>query len=98
MRQEPELGAQHAHERVVAALDEGHGRTEQREAGDALRRPQAELERDPAAERVADDVGALDAERVHASRHGLGEPARVVGRGRGLEDEPKPGRSRAWTR
>ena len=67
-------------------------------AADALGRAQGDLDRDAAAHRVADEVGAVDVERVHQVDDGLGEPARGVGREAGLDEEPKPGRSIAWTR
>ena len=80
----PELRAQQAHDRVIAALDERHRGTQQAQARDALGMPQPDLERDAAAERVADDVRALDAQGVHDAGDACGEEARVVGRSRGL--------------
>ena len=41
-----------------------HGRVEQHDPIHPLRMPRSELERQPSAEAVADDVGALDMERV----------------------------------
>ena len=49
------------------------------EARDPLGLAQADLERDPAAHRVADQVGAVDRQRVHEARDAIGEPGGVVG-------------------
>ena len=59
----------------------GHSNPQRR---DALRVAQAQLDRDPSAHRVAHHVRAVDVQRVHRRQHGVGEPARRVGRGRGL--------------
>ena len=72
----PNSGRRSAHDRVAAALDEGDGRTQQRERrrrARARRRPTSSA--DAAAHRVADEVGALDAQRVHHVDDRLGEPA-----------------------
>ena len=61
-------------------LHEGDGGTQQREALHAVGRAQADLDRDAPAHRVADEVRALDAQRVHHVDDGVGEPARRVGR------------------
>ena len=47
-------------------------------------RCEADLDRHPPAHAVADEVGALDPERVHRADDGVGEVARAVGRRRGL--------------
>ena len=67
-----------------------------RRRGRGARMP--ELERHAAAHRVADDVRAVDAHRVHRADHRAGEEGGVVGRRGGLLEPPKPGKSSAWTR
>src|SRR3954466_13650938 len=84
VREQPELGTQQAHDRVPVALDEGHGGGEQGQAGDALGRAQAHLDRHAAAHRVADQVGAPDLQGVHHLDRGVGEPAGRVRAGEGL--------------
>ncbi len=74
-----ELGAEQPHDVVEVAPDECDGGTEKRERANALGVAQADLDGDPAAHRVADEVSALDAELVHHRDHRLGEPAGVVG-------------------
>ena len=96
--QKPELGAQEPHQRVEVALDERDGGTERGDRAHALGPAQADLQRDAATHRVADEVGGLDLQRVHHAADGLGEPRRRVRRGGGLDEPPKPGRSSAWTR
>ena len=62
----PSSGRSEADDRVVAALDEGDGGTQQRRAPPTRSGcAQADLERHAAAHRVADEVRALDAQRVH---------------------------------
>ena len=79
VRQHPELGPQQPHDRVQVAPDEGHGGAQQREAADALGVLEADLDRDAAAHRVADDVGAVDPQLVHDADHRAGEERRAVG-------------------
>jgi hypothetical protein len=81
MGQQAELRAQDAHERVQPALDERDGRAQQPEPADAVRRREADLDRDPPAHRVAGHVGPVDGHGVHRLQHRLGEPASGVRRG-----------------
>ena len=97
--QEPELGAQ---ERARAGGSRAARRprpgTAAPSAAHALGRGEPDLDRHPAAHRVADQVGALDPERVHRADHGAGEPAaRRSGAVAGLlrRAEARAGRSRA---
>ena len=87
--QQAELGADEAHERLEAAAHEGQRRAQQREAADPRRLAQPDLDRHPAAHRVADDVRALDLQRVHHAEHRAGEEARVVAGQRGLARAPE---------
>ena len=60
---------------------EGERRGQQARGCDPLGRAEAELERDPAAHRVADQVGAVDRRsRPCSARTACGEPEGVVGR------------------
>ena len=90
VRDRGQLGPQQLHEGdEAAALAPGQRGGQQAEAVDAVGRAQADLDRDPPAQRVADHVGAPDAHRVQEARHLPGEPGRVVGGagelGRGAE-------------
>src|SRR6185436_7799941 len=75
----------------VAALSPRHGRAEQAEAADPVRRAQPDLDRDAAAERVPDQMSALYPLRLHESRHRAGEPGRVIRRTQGLRGGPESG-------
>ena len=80
------------------AAAEGERRGEQAQRRDPLGRVEADLDRDPAAHRVADQVGALDLHRVQVAAHrGRRTRARRRRPRAGLSEEPKPGRSSAWT-
>ena len=65
--------------RPFAPAQERHRRGEQAQRPHAARRLQPDLERDPAAHRVADQVGAVDRQRVHEAQHVAGEELGVVG-------------------
>ena len=85
VRDRRELGAQQPHQRhQLAAAPEGERRRQQAERLDPLGCVERQLERDPAAHRVADQVRALDRHRVHVAEHGAGEVRGVVGGPRGL--------------
>ncbi len=78
MGEHPEFGAQEPDDGVEAALEPGHGGTQQPERADPGGVLEADLDRDPTAHRVADDVGPVDRELVHQPEHAVGVPARVV--------------------
>ena len=61
------------------AAAKGHRGGEQAQGAHPARRPQADLQRDPSAHRVADQVGAVDRQRIHQAQHVAGEEAGVVG-------------------
>jgi hypothetical protein len=83
VREQAELGSQHAHERMPLAAHEGHGGAQQGEAADPLGSLEAELEGEAPAHRVADDVSPLDAHGVHPADRRTAPPARWgLGRGR----------------
>ena len=89
VREQPELRPQQPDDRMEPAPDPRHRGAQQPERADPLGRGQADLDRDPAAHRVADDVRPVDLELVHQPEHDLGEPAGVVAAerrlGRGAE-------------
>jgi len=89
MGQQTELGTQETHDRVKVALDPRDGGAEKPEGADALGSDQGHLDRDPAAHRVADDMGGLDPLGVHHGQHVLGEPAGVVAAARRLARGPE---------
>ena len=84
VREQAELRAQQAHERVPVAAHERDRRAQQREAADPPGLAQPDLDRHAAAHRVADQVRALDLQRVHRPEHGAGEERRAVRAQRGL--------------
>ena len=80
VRDRRELGPQQLHQRdQLAAAPEGQRRGQQAEVCDPVGLGERELDRDPAAHRVADQVGSLDPHRVHVAEHGAGEVGGVVG-------------------
>ena len=70
VRQHAELGAREAHEPVPVAAHERDGGAQQRDPADAVGALEADLDRHPPAHAVADEVGALDPQRVHRADHG----------------------------
>ena len=78
-RQEPELGSQESHDRMKPPPDPRDRRAQQAERADPLGRLEPDLDRDPAAHRVAHDVRLVDPELVHQPDHDVGEPLGVIG-------------------
>ena len=76
-----------------------HRRRHQHEPVDPVGVPHPHLERHPAAHAVAEQVHAVELERVEQRLDPAGEHRRVVGgAGNGLSESPKPGRSIAIVR
>ena len=71
-------------QRRELAPAKGERGREQAQRGDPLGRVEGDLDRDPAAHRVADQVGALDPDGVHVAAHRGREPGRVVAAARRL--------------
>src|SRR3954470_8325881 len=87
-----ELRPQELHDRdEVPAPPPGHRWAEQAQALNPSRLAEADLDRHPAAERVADQVGTLDSHGVHEPGYRPGEPGCVVWRAKRLGRRAEPG-------
>ena len=92
VRERRQLGPQEADQRhPFAPAPESHRRGEQAQGPHPARRLQPDLDRYPAAHRVADQVGAVDRQRVHEAQHVAGEELGVVGGGQRLRGGAEAG-------